>query len=109
MEDVVEHYDCSILTGHRNEIDQMQAFDLKQSKLKWPESSHNSLPSKAVDAAPWPIDWDDRERFIHFAGAVQFAARKRGIILRWGGDWDQDGTGVDNNFDDLVHFEIVEQ
>ena len=105
---VVRHYDNSILTGHRNEADQTHAFIRKRSKVQWPNSNHNAMPSRAVDAAPWPIDWNDRERFVHFAGAVKFAAELLGIAIRWGGDWDDDGTGVDNNFDDLVHFELVD-
>jgi hypothetical protein len=31
-----------------------------------------------------------------------------GIKIRWGGDWDMDTETKDNNFDDLVHFEIKE-
>ena len=27
--------------------------------------------------------------------------------IRWGGDWDSDGEIKDNNFDDLVHIEII--
>ena len=27
-------------------------------------------PSRAVDVVPYPIDWDDRERFHLFAGFV---------------------------------------
>ncbi len=105
---VVRYYDNSILCGHRNEVDQSRAYQRKRSKVQWPNSNHNAIPSKAVDAAPWPIDWDDRERFVHFAGAVKLAAEFLGIAIRWGGDWDDDGTGVDNNFDDLVHFEIID-
>ena len=29
-----------------------------------------------------------------------------GIDLIWGGDWDGDTDLNDNNFDDLVHFEL---
>ena len=36
-----------------------------RSKLSWLESKHNCEPSRAVDIAPYPIDWDDRERFSH--------------------------------------------
>jgi len=103
---VVRHYDNSILCGHRNEEAQNQAFQRKRSKVQWPDSNHNSTPSRAVDAAPWPIDWNDRERFVHFAGAVKLAAEFLGIPIIWGGDWNDDGTGVDNNFDDLVHFQL---
>lgn len=106
---VVRYQDCSILVGPRSEEDQMTAYKRGRSKLKWPESRHNVLPlSKAVDAAPFPIDWNDRERFVKFAGAVQLAADFLGISIRWGGDWDGDGTGTDNSFDDLVHFELVD-
>lgn len=108
MEDVVAVYDCAIITGHRGEAEQMRKYTRGLSQVRWPDGKHNTSPSKAVDAAPWPIDWDDRERFVHFAGAVEFAARKRGLRIRWGGDWDKDGTGLDNNFDDLCHFEIVD-
>jgi len=26
------------------------------------------MPSDAVDVAPYPIDWNDKERFYYFAG-----------------------------------------
>jgi peptidoglycan LD-endopeptidase CwlK len=29
------------------------------------------------------------------------------VTLRWGGDWSMDFEVRDNQFDDLVHFEIV--
>jgi peptidoglycan L-alanyl-D-glutamate endopeptidase CwlK len=29
--------------------------------------------------------------------------------LRWGGDWDMDTKVSDNDFDDLVHFELVRE
>jgi hypothetical protein len=29
-----------------------------------------------------------------------------GIGLRWGGDWDSDKDFSDQNFDDLVHWEL---
>jgi hypothetical protein len=35
-------------------------------------------------------------------------AAQMDVKLRWGGDWDQDTQVKDNNFDDLWHFELVE-
>lgn len=36
------------------------------------------------------------------------ATVKLGIDIRWGGNWDMDGEPVtDQNFQDLVHFELV--
>ena len=104
---VIETVDNTILVGHRNESDQEEMYETGRSQLQWPNSLHNSLPSKAVDVAPYPIDWNDRERFTLFAGYVLGVAENMGIKLRWGGDWDRDFKTSDNSFDDLVHFELL--
>ena len=77
---------------------------VEQGKSKTMNSKH--LTGKAVDVAPYPIDWNDRERFTYFAGYVMGIAAKMGIKLRWGGDWDRDHNLKENSFDDLPHFEI---
>lgn len=111
---VISHFDNSILCGHRGEAEQMAAYNSGRSKVKWPNGKHNKTPSMAVDAAPYPIDWQDRERFFYFAGYVKGVAEMlhaQGMIthrLRYGGDWDMDTEVSDNGFDDLVHFELVE-
>jgi peptidoglycan L-alanyl-D-glutamate endopeptidase CwlK len=104
---VIETVDNTILVGHRNQEDQEEMYETGRSQLQWPNSLHNSLPSKAVDVAPYPIDWNDRERFTLFAGYVLGVAENMGIKLRWGGDWDRDFKTSDNSFDDLVHFELL--
>jgi len=115
MREVVREFDCSILCGHRGEVTQNRLKAEGKSQLSYPESKHNSLPSMAVDVAPYPINWHDRERFHYFAGYVMGVAerlRQEGKIrsyLRWGGDWDRDTQVSDNSFDDLVHFEIYQQ
>lgn len=105
---VVRHFDCTILKGHRPEDEQNQAVADEKSQLPWPQGKHNGVPSKATDAAPYPIDWEDRERFTYFAGFVKGIALGMGFELRWGGDWNGDWQVRDNSFDDLVHFELVE-
>lgn len=72
------------------------------------DSKHLALPSRAVDVAPYPINWGDKKRFYHFAGYVQGLAAQLGISLRWGGDWDGDNDLNDQTFFDLVHFELKE-
>lgn len=111
--EVILYRDCSILCGHRSKIAQMEAFESGKSKVKWPNSKHNSSPSMAVDVAPYPIDWNDLGRFIEFKGYV-FAIADRlyseGFIdhkLRSGGDWDMDLSTTDNTFNDLPHFELI--
>tara|TARA_R100000234_G_scaffold80409_1_gene50439 strand:+ start:44 stop:427 length:384 start_codon:yes stop_codon:yes gene_type:complete len=100
--EVVKHFDCTILEGKRT-VDRQKML-VQQGKSKTMNSKH--LTGKAVDVAPYPIDWNDRERFTYFAGYVMGIAAKMGIKLRWGGDWDRDTQVKDNNFDDLPHFEI---
>jgi peptidoglycan L-alanyl-D-glutamate endopeptidase CwlK len=110
---VIASFDNSIICGHRDEQDQNEAYLTGASTVTWPNSNHNALPSKAVDSAPWPIDWEDLPRFRYYAGYVMGIARMlydRCEIdhqLRWGGDWDRDTLTHDNTFNDLVHFELI--
>ena len=108
FETVVEKFDCSILEGHRGEERQNLLYEQGQSKLMFPQGKHNTNPSKAVDAAPYPIDWDNRERFVLFAGYVRGVADSMGYQLRWGGDWDNDWDTKAPRFFDAPHFEIVD-
>jgi peptidoglycan L-alanyl-D-glutamate endopeptidase CwlK len=111
--EVIKHFDCKVIEGHRNEEKQNKAFAEGKSKLMWPHGKHNKLPSMAVDVVPCPIDWNDRERMTYFSGWVMGIARllkDQGRIshnVRWGNDWNNDTQVKDNNFDDLPHFELV--
>jgi peptidoglycan L-alanyl-D-glutamate endopeptidase CwlK len=115
MNEVVKHYDCTIITGHRTEEEQNIKFAEGTSEVSWPNSKHNSSPSMAVDVAPWPIptdwgdkEWKDRVKFYELKAIIFFVAAKQGVKIRFGGDWNEDSDYKDNKFDDLVHFEIVE-
>ena len=67
-----------------------------------------------MDIAPYPIDWESRDDFHYLGGFVLGIAASQGVDVRWGGDWNGSSlkesarTTKDNNFDDLVHFEINE-
>jgi len=106
--EVVKHFDCTIIEGHRGEERQNKAYNDGKSKVKYPNGKHNQFPSVAVDVAPYPIDWSDRDRFHYFGGFVLGVAKQKGLNIRWGGDWSMDTQTKDNKFDDLVHFEIKE-
>ena len=117
--------DITILEGHRDEESQNKAFEEGRSKLRWPLGKHNKLPSRAVDAAPWPIpkDWGapgpdgkwteeqmkERAKFYFMAGVIKGLAYANHGNIRWGGDWDGDISFTDQTFDDLVHFEEIVQ
>ena len=66
--EVIKHTDCTILCGHRNEADQNAAVAKGNSKATYPNGRHNAYPSLALDISPYPVDWEDYERFTLFAG-----------------------------------------
>lgn len=105
--EVIKVFDFTVLTGHRTKAVQEEAYATGRSTKQWPKSKHNTKPSIAVDIAPWPINWNDRERFTYLAGHIRMAGAAMGIEIRWGGDWDKDTEVRDNGFDDLVHFELL--
>lgn len=104
MNAAIQEYDFSVLWGHRGEEAQNACFDKGFSKLRWPKSKHNSMPSMAVDIAPYPIDWKNIARFEEL-GAVVFkhwaqipVEERDGWKLEWGGTW--------KKFRDYPHFEL---
>ena len=108
LNEVIKYVDCSIIEGHRSAERQDKLFEEGRTKVKYPNGRHNANPSRAVDVVPYPIDWDDRERFHLFAGFVIGIAQSMEIKLRWGGDWNMNFEVDDNNFDDFPHFELID-
>lgn len=115
--EVIRSFDNSIICGHRSQPEQAEAFRKGFSKVCFPDSGHNQIPAMAVDAIPYPVDWNDRERFIYFAGHVKgvFNTLKSNKSLKelfapyelvWGGDWDSDSDLKDQIFMDLAHYEL---
>ena len=105
--ELIKDWDISILCGHRGEEEQNAAVARGSSKVKFPNGKHNSLPSLAVDAALYPIDWNDTGRHYMFAGMVKQKAKELGINIRCGADWDGDNYTTDQTFHDLPHFEVI--
>lgn len=99
-------FDFTVIEGHRDASKQQALFDQGLSKARPGQSKHNVYPSMAVDLAPYPIDWQDKERFRYLGGIMVGLAYKMAIPLRWGGDWDGDGVFVDQSLIDLPHFEL---
>lgn len=104
----IKYYDFTVLEGHRDQKTQDMYYEQGKSKLKFPHGKHNSIPSKAVDIAPFPIDWKDHDRFRALANRIIGIGLALGIKLRWGGDWDGDLSFKDQSFHDLPHLELDE-
>jgi len=115
--------DFTIVWGWRGMAEQSLMVKTGASKTPWPRSKHNEVDSRgnpeslALDFAPWvkeTIPWGDTHAFAVIAG-VFFAAAEDVYpdlmlpILRWGGDWDMDGSTQDQTFMDWGHIELVEE
>ena len=89
--EAIKHFDFAVICGHRGREEQEEAFRRGLSRLRWPKSRHNSNPSTAMDCVPYPLDWEDEERFKEMAEEIKGAADRLGIALDWGFDlwgWD---------------------
>lgn len=105
--ELIKDWDISIICGERSEEDQNAAVAAGNSKTVYPNSKHNTSPSIAVDAALYPIDWNDNGRNYMFVGMVKQKAKEMGIDIRCGADWDGDNSTKDQTFHDIVHFELI--
>ena len=116
-------YDITIVHGWRGEEVQNALFDSGASHKQWPESRHNAMKidqaadpqnylpeSRALDFAPWVyggIPWKETHIFAVIAGCFFAAAAGEGATIRWGGDWDTDGSTTDQTLMDYGHVELI--
>tara|TARA_R100001443_G_scaffold77751_1_gene84945 strand:+ start:475 stop:873 length:399 start_codon:yes stop_codon:yes gene_type:complete len=110
LNEVVKYFDITVIEGLRSQDRQNELVAQGKSKTKF--GKH--VQGKAVDIAPYPIDWESRDDFHYLGGFVLGVAASMGVKLRWGGDWNASSTfqgkrtTKDNSFDDLVHFELID-
>tara|TARA_R110000822_G_scaffold143392_1_gene281630 strand:- start:1009 stop:1389 length:381 start_codon:yes stop_codon:yes gene_type:complete len=90
----ITEVDFSVIEGIRNIERQRQL--VKDGKSTTLNSRH--LTGHAVDMVPYPVDWEDLERFESMAVAMKLAAEELEIPIIWGGDW--------KTFYDAPHFEL---
>ncbi len=102
LNELIKMMDVTVIEGLRSAERQKELLAKGATKVKY--SKH--MEGKAVDIAPYPIDWDNRDGFYYMGGMVRGIAKQLNIDIRFGGDWDSDGDTKDNNFDDLVHIEL---
>lgn len=107
---VIQHRDCTIVCGYRDRKAQDDAYNNGHSKLTYPNSKHNKIPSLAVDVVPYikgsGPTWD-LPTCYYFAGFVLGIAATIHIKIRCGADWDMDMDVRDQQLLDPYHFELL--
>ena len=117
MKESIKHMDFVVLSGYRTPNEQFELYKKgrKFEAGKWVKvgttvtnidgktklSNHNYYPSQAIDIAPYPIDWNDTDRFEALAVVVKKAAKDVGVEIEWGGDW---VTPID-----MPHFQLKDK
>ena len=86
--------DFTVIEGVRN-INRQREL-VKKGASTTMNSRH--ITGHAVDMVPWPVDWEDLERFEIMSEAMKAAAEELDIPIKWGGDW--------KSFYDAPHFEL---
>lgn len=120
LEEAIKVVDFSVLESVRTEEQHNKNVKDGKSKTTWEKSKHRPridndgrLTSMAVDIAPYPIDFSNKQRFNLVAGVILGIAhvlRERGTIthqIRWGGDFNQNWDPTDDKFYDGPHFELM--
>jgi len=107
--EVVKEFDCTPIWAFRDKATQNSFHDRGVSKVRWPDSKHNSLPSLAIDLYPYidGVVFDERT-CLYFAGFVMGTAARLSISIRCGADWDTDWDTNDQTFNDICHFELID-
>jgi peptidoglycan L-alanyl-D-glutamate endopeptidase CwlK len=107
FEEVIKVADITIVSGMRTPEEQLELY--KQGRTEPgnivtnldgynKKSKHNENPSLAVDVVPYPVDWNDIDRFIELSHTVKTLAHHLGIEIQWGGDW--------KTFKDYPHWQL---
>jgi peptidoglycan LD-endopeptidase CwlK len=101
-----EKYNIIILEGVRDASRQKELFE--QGKSKTLNSKHliqKDGYSHAIDIAPDPVNWNDREQFVALSFYLKGLADSIGIEIRQGVDWDGD-LNIKEHWFDGPHIEL---
>ncbi len=106
-------FDFGITCGHRTFEAQNRLFFEGRSKVRFPNSKHNSKPSEAVDFILYvngkpTYDPKDHAGYYMAVGVFRAVAASLNLHIRVGADWDGDFSTQDQRFHDLVHIQLQE-
>jgi len=106
LDEAIKEIDFKILDATRGRMAQEKAVAQGHSKVHFGNSAHNYVPAVAVDLFPAPYDWNNTQSFIKLHEVINRIAISKGIKLRWGGDWNMDGSKTTTDNWDKPHYEL---
>lgn len=105
----ISEVDFTVLEGVRTLERQRELYAQGRTApgkiVTWTMKSRH-IEGKAVDLVPYPLDWNDLDKFNKIKDAMFQAAKELDVNLRWGADWDGDGNYREKGEYDSPHFEI---
>lgn len=105
----ISEVDFTVLEGLRTLERQRELYAQGRTApgkiVTWTMKSRH-IEGKAVDLVPYPLDWNDLDKFDKIKDAMFQAAKELDVNLRWGADWDGDGNYREKGEYDSPHFEI---
>ena len=105
----ISEVDFTVLEGLRSLERQRELYAQGRTTpgkiVTWTMNSRH-IEGKAVDLVPYPLNWNDLEKFDKIKDAMFQAAREIDVNLRWGADWDGDGKYREKGEYDSPHFEL---
>ena len=94
-------WNMTIIHGYRGRELQTQLHEQNPNgALPWPLSEHNHTPSRAIDIAPYPVNWEKVDRFDMMIGAAYAIAE--------GGNFRIDSGKFFSNVLDYPHIQVVD-
>lgn len=113
VHEVAKTHDILVIEGLRTPERQADLYSQGRTKpgkiVTWTMQSKH-LDGRAVDVVmlkDGKIDWDNPQSFVDLGHIMLDTATKLGVKLRWGYDWDGDGTLQEKGENDGPHFELV--
>lgn len=105
----ISEVDFTVLEGVRTLERQRELYAQGRTApgkiVTWTMKSRH-IEGKAVDLVPYPLDWNDIEKFNKIKDAMFQAAKELDVNLRWGADWNGNGEYREKGEYDSPHFEI---
>lgn len=112
LAEAITYFDFSIIEGYRNKEQQEAAFAKGATQLHYPHGNHNQFPSRAADCMPFPVDWSEKReaiaRIAFMHGVIFACAKRQGVKVRFGFDWNRNLDPRDETFLDYPHIELDE-